>query len=170
MDVRRVLALALVGVVVGAAAWFWWPSEEDRVRQRVEAMAAAASSPANEDDLSRLARARRFLGWMRQDVRVDFEQSEWPPLVGRDAVAALVARPWPQTAAGVTVELQDLRISLSADGTTADVRGKARIASREPSQDPVTLDGRMFAVTLNRVDGEWLVAGARIMRSDDAVR
>jgi hypothetical protein len=169
MPLRRVLVLALLALI-GVSAYLWWPSEEKRVRARVEAMAAAAGSPANEDSLSRLSRAKRLLGWMREDVRLDFEQSEWPPIVGRDSVAALVARPWPQTAAGMTVELQDLTIALSADRTAADVRFKARVVSREPSQEPVALDGRMIAVTLHRVDGEWLVASARIMRSDDAVR
>ncbi len=139
MGQRSVLVLTLA-VVVGAAVYFWRPSEERRVRTRVEAMAAAAGSPANEDNLSRLARARRLIGWMRDDVRVDFEQSEWPPIVGRDAVAALVARPWPQAAVGVTVELQDLTIRCQATGPprASASRPASCLASPRRSPSPST--------------------------------
>ncbi len=169
MTFRRGIAVALA-VVAGVVAYLWWPSEERRVRTRVEALADAVSVPPKEADLARLARAQRFRGWLLDDARVEFEQAEWPPVVGRDAIAALVARPWSQAAGGLKVELQDLTIAIGEDRASADARFTARIVSLDPSGEPATVDGRMVSVTFRRVGGEWLVATARVLRSDEAVR
>jgi hypothetical protein len=166
--VTRWIAIGLAAVAAAAALFLFWPSEERQVRKRLEALAEAASVPAHESDLARLARAQRFRGWLREDVRVAFEQAEWPPIEGRDAVAALVLRPWVQAAGGLRVELEGLSISLGDGRSSADARFKARILRPDPDAEPVVLDGRMVSVTLQRVEGEWLVASARIMRSDDA--
>jgi ketosteroid isomerase-like protein len=166
----RKVAIGLSVVVAAAALFFLWPSEERRVRERLEALAEAVSMPATETDLERLARAQRVRGWMREDVRVVFEQAEWPPIEGRDALAAVVARRWGPASARVKVDLEDLTISLAPDGASAVARFKARVVSLEQPDEPATLDGRMVSVSLQRAEGEWVVASARILRSDDAAR
>jgi hypothetical protein len=169
MTARRGVVVLLV-VVLSAAGYWLWPSQERRVRARLEALAEAAGAPENETDLARFARARRFRGWLREDVRVEFERAEWPPLEGRDAVAALVARRWAQAAGGLRVELRNLAIAVSADARSADARFTVRVVSLQSNEEPVAVDGRMISVTMARGDGEWLVAAARILRGDDAVR
>jgi hypothetical protein len=169
MNTRRGVMLLLL-VALGTAAYWFWPSEERRVRTRLEALAEAVSVPADEGDLARFARAQRFRGWLREDVRLEFERAEWPPVTGRDAVAALVARRWPQAPGGLRVELQDLVIGVSGDRNSADARFTVRLVSLRPDEEPTTLDGRMVSVTLAKSDGEWLVASARVLRGDDAVR
>jgi len=156
--------------VAAAALFFLWPSEERQVRKRLEALAESAGVPAGETDLARLARARRIRAGLRQDVRIVFEEAAWPAIDGRDAVAALIARPWPQSSKGLRVELDDLVIELGGDRTTADARFKARILSPDPAAEPIVLDGRMVSATLLRVDGEWLVVSARVLRGDDALK
>jgi ketosteroid isomerase-like protein len=168
--VTRWIAIGVAAVVAAAALYTWWPSDERQVRKRLEALAETASVPAEEADLARLARAQRLRASLREDVRVEFERAEWPPIVGRDPVSALVANSWPQASGGLTVELEDLSITVAADRASADARFKARLVSLDSSGEPSALDGRMVSLTLRKVDGEWLVASARILRSDDAVR
>jgi hypothetical protein len=50
------------------------------------------------------------------------------------------------------------------------VRFKARVSALDSSTVPAALDGRLASLTLHRVEGTWVIAGARIMRSDEAVR
>jgi hypothetical protein len=168
MTMTRWMALLLVLVGAGAAV-FLWPSEERRVWRRLQALAEMVSVPPGETDLARLARAQRLRASLVEEVRVDFEHLQLLPVSGRDGVAALAARRWPQAADGLTVQLEDVVVRLGDDGVRADARFKARVLSRD-SSDPTTLDGRMLSLTLQKVEGEWLVASVRVMQGDDAIR
>lgn len=166
----RWLAGVLVLVLAAGALWMWWPSEERRVRARLTSLAESLSVPARETDFERLARAQRVRAGLLDALSVEFEAGQWPPLAGRDAVAGLVARPWAATSGGVRVDVEDLEIQVAEDAARAEARFKARVTALDQSPDQSTLDGRLVSVTLHRVDGEWLVASARIMKSDDAMR
>jgi hypothetical protein len=162
--------VVLAVVIAALAAWYLWPSDERAIRKRLESLAQAASVPPGEADLARLARAQRFRTVLRADVHVAFERAEWPPIDGREAVAALVARPWSGAAGGLDVQLQDVSVSLSSDRTSADVRAIVRVVSRDHAQGADVIDGRMISATFSKTDGEWRVASARILQTDDAVR
>jgi hypothetical protein len=170
MTPTRWIAAAVLLVAAGAVLFACWPSEERRVRARLESLAETLSVPAKEGDLERLARAQRLRTALREDVTVAFEREQLPALSGRDAVAALVARPWPMTSGGVKVELQDLVITLDAARTSADVRFTARVTALDPASNQSTLDGRMVSLTMARVEGVWLVSSARILQSDESIR
>lgn len=160
-------ALAVLGLA-GIAAVLLFPSEERVVKKRVSSLAQALNIPAGEGDIPRLARAQRVRRHLASDLTVHFEEGGWPVIHGRDAVAGLVARPWPGVSEGITVEVGDL--TARVEGDIADARFRVRVVAANPSSEPATLDGRMVALTLQKVEGEWLVSSARIMGSDDAER
>ena len=163
--VATVLLLALSAAVV-----LLRHSDERQIKKQMAALAEAVSVPAREGDIPRLARAQRVRKALAPDVTVRFEREGWPPVEGRDAVAGLVARRWPQTDGGVTVELRDLAVHVDSETGLADVRFRARVVSQDAGAEPTTLDGRMVALTLRKIDGDWLVASVRVMESDDAER
>jgi ketosteroid isomerase-like protein len=170
MTITRWLTGFIVLAAIGVGVFFLWPSEERRVRARLDEIAQALSIPAKEGEIDRLARAQRVRSRLGNDIRVDFEHAQWPEISGRDAVAGLVARAWPQTAGGLRVELEELAVSVADDRATADARFKARLRGTDTSGEPSELDGRLVSVTFQKVDGEWLVSSARVLASDDAVR
>ncbi len=165
----RWLAVPLAIAAVGLAAYLLWPSEEHRVRARVEALADSLGVPTGEPDLARLSRAARVREYFTEDVTVDFEAREDLFLRGREAVAGIVARPGPARA-GVRIELSKLTITVDTTRRSADVRCEGRVVSRDPAADPPTLDARLVCLTLRRVDGAWLVSSARVLPRDDAIR
>jgi len=163
---RLVVFLAVAAAAI--VAYLAWPNEEHRVRARLEDLAASLSVPPSEPDLARLARASRVRGFFTEDVLVSFEEATERALHGRDEIAGVVARPWGPPS-GVKVELLNLQVSVESGGR-ADARLEARAVSLEPGAESATLDARMVALTLRRIDGTWLISSARVMRSDDALR
>jgi ketosteroid isomerase-like protein len=164
----RWIGLGLLLLAAGAAVYLLLPSEERKIRKQMAGLAEALSVPAGEGDIPRLARAQRVRRELAEDVTIRFEQEHWPPIEGRDTVAGLVARPWPQTSDGLRIELHDVVVELNGD--LADVRFRVRVLVDSASSEPATLDGRLVALTLRRGESGWLVASARIMDSDDAER
>ncbi len=166
---RNMVAAIVVLAAAVAAAWWFWPREEQRVRARLEALAAELSIPAGENGgLPRMARAAGVRGFFTTDVSVDLPDGLGPSLHGPDDVAGLVAR-MPVPSEGTRVELLDLDIQVAPDKTSADARVKARVVTREPPDKPAIIDARMIALTLRKADGVWLVSNARVMPSDDSL-
>lgn len=168
-DVRSIAVIAAAVAVVSAAVLLR-PTEERRVRKRLESIAATLGVPAHDGDLARLARSNRVRACLTPDVSVDFEGGQIAPIRDRDAVAGLVARAWVWSPAGVRVELREMEVSVGDDRVHADARFEARVVSLDPGADPPLLDARLVSLTLAKVEGEWLVRSVRVMRSDDSVR
>jgi len=167
MRTRTLLAL-LVLAVAAVTAWKLWPSEERKVRSRLEALAAAARVPPNETGLARAARAAGVRQFFAEDVDVQLPAGAGQALHGRDEIVGLAAR-MPVPPGGAKIELFDVTIEMGPEGDRADVRLNARMVTAEPRDAPQILDARMIALTLSKADGRWVVASVRVMPTDDSL-
>jgi ketosteroid isomerase-like protein len=114
-----VVAVALVAYL----AWGWLvPSDEDRVRAAVSALAETLSSNA-ADPLGQVTSLARLRTQLAADVVVTAAGTQ---LRGRDAVTGL----WQRVRASgdaARVRLFDLTVVVGADGATATVEGVAEL-------------------------------------------
>lgn len=145
--------LAAIGIV-----WLLLPSEEDRIRQRLDDLAATASVEAGESPLIRAARATRLANHFTEDARVDLG-GPFELLQGRDALTALAAGlRLPQ--GGIAVEVLDTAVRVDGSATGATASMTAQVSTRATARDAL-LEAREVAVRLLKVDGEWLVDDMR---------
>ena len=160
--------IAAVAAIAVAAAWLLWPSEENRIRQRLESLADRLSLPAAEEGLARITRAATVRNYFTADVAIEFPAELGLAASGRDEVAALVARA-PVPPGGIEVEIVSADIRLGGDSTSADARIETRVVARDTSEDASILDARMIALTLIRGENDWLISHARIMPPDESL-
>jgi ketosteroid isomerase-like protein len=166
---NRWLLLGGLAAAVALVGYFLMPSEERRVRARLDALVETLGTPSNEPDVARLARVARLRGYFADDAAVYFEREDHEPIRGRDQILGLAAGALTQLGP-FSVELQNLRIAIREGAAVADVRFESRLVSRDPKADPATLDGRAVGLTLTKIDGTWLVSSARVGERDDSIR
>ena len=164
----RAIVVAIVIAGVGLVVYLLRPSEERRVRARLDEGAEALSVPASETDLARVARLARLRGFLVEDAVVHFSREGEAPVRGRDAIVGLAARALVPT--GARVELHDVRVTIRDAGSVADVMLEAHLVSEDPSAESPTIDARSVSLTWKKTDGSWAVASVRVMESDDSVR
>jgi hypothetical protein len=102
----RVL-LAVISVIL-CSIWTWrtwWPTDEQRIARRLNALATDFNESTTEG-FGAAARAARIGSYFTHDVVVEFGQGT-PPIRGRDTLMGMVARLQPRTAA-FTLERVDL--------------------------------------------------------------
>ena len=153
---RRV---ALIAALAAGIAWLWWPSEERRIRARLDELAAAATGVDNESNLDRIARLAVLTRGLTREAQLDLGAGR-PPITGREAVAALASRPTP--AGGWTVRLEDVRVVL------ADARVAATVDATVLFEEVVGPgrpwpDAREVRFEMRQVDGVWLVDRAAVI-------
>jgi hypothetical protein len=153
------LLVVLLALLV-AAGWWLFPSNARRIRTRFQMLATLVSVPADEQDLARLARVRRFGGMLASDVEVTFAEGA-PPLTGRDTLMALVARP-PGLAGGVKVELADVAVQVASGGMQATGTARARLTYTDPQTHQPAAEEHDVSLEWRKIDGEWLVGAARV--------
>jgi hypothetical protein len=146
------VAFVLGALLVGAAIFKWWPSDERAVRQQLDAVADTLTVPSTDADLSRVARLAELRGYLAPDVRVRFAGLDLP---SRDALLALVEG-WRLPPGGVFVEFADERVTLPGDDT-ADVRLTAKITSRDERTGEPAVDAHDTEVRLAKRDGDWVI-------------
>lgn len=150
---RWVTVTLVAMALAGAAAWWYWPSDERAIRERLDGLAEAASSKAGDPPMARMARLARFRSAFTEDVHVRVGHAiEWS---SRDALLGAVAG-WP--AGDLSVSLVDEQIAVSPDRQAADVRLTAKVTGRDPSTGSPTLDAREVQFGLVKRDGEWVVS------------
>ena len=160
MSTARTFLLVVGLALLVALGWGLFPSNARRVRTRFQTLATLVSVPAAEQDLARLARARKFGTMLANDIEVTFAEGA-PPLTGRDTLMALVARP-PGLSGGVKVELTDLSVQIPSDGIQATSTARARLTYTDPHTNQPAAEEHGVSLEWRRIDGEWLVAAARI--------
>lgn len=125
----------LLAAVVLALALFLYPrlfpSEERRLLRLLDDLAAAASIPAAEKDLTRLNKAARLAGFFTTDTEITVDLGPWQGRViqGRDELLQLVltAR---ANAGEVNVKFVDPNVTVTDDTATVHATGFAKLAGQ----------------------------------------
>lgn len=146
--------MALAGVLVYAV--FFWPSEEDRIVEVVQAFCHAVRvSGPNENPAIRRLRLEGDLG----EVLVAEATAEVPELQaginGRREIATLAAMAANQWSSAV-VSLDALRVDIDAPKNKATVRATATLNATENGGTP-RRDTRKVTFELEKVEGRWWI-------------
>jgi hypothetical protein len=157
----RVISLALLALAIFYAYRWLFPGPEQVIRNRIAALAKAASFSPRESSLSRMYSAQKVAGYFtpQAELLVDIPGGYRQTLSGRDEVtqAALVARNYAQ---GLTVECVGVRVTLSPDRRSATVNLTAKItAAGDKDWSP-----QEFTCTLTNTSGDWLIQRAETVR------
>jgi len=175
MNIARTLLLVVALALVAALGWWLFPSNARRIRTRFQTLATLVSVPAGEQDLARLARARRFGTMVAGDVEVTFDLPGRSPapvdpakagegaaaLTGRDTLVSLVARP-PGLSGDIKVELADVAVQVASGGSQASSTARARLTFSDPQTNKPSVEEHDVSLDWRKIDGEWLVEVARI--------
>jgi len=162
----RWIVVTVGTVVIVLAATFMGPSEERRVRRRLEAGAEALSALTQETGVAQLGRLAQLRAFLAEDVVVYLAGQDDVPIRGRDEIVGLVARVLAPL--GARVELERIRVTIRDGGAVADAGCEARLVSQDPDAQSPVIDARWVSLTWKRFDNTWVVASARVMESDES--
>jgi hypothetical protein len=147
---RRIALAGLALTAVVAVAWLW-PTDARRIRATLEAAAEAASAPAGEGDLQKVARVAGLAKRLAPDVVVD-AGPDGPAVRGRETVVAVASR----LAAGpLRIELDG--VDLTIDGGRAAAAAFVRVRG-DHAGEAGEYDGAEVRIELVKTDGTWVIA------------
>jgi hypothetical protein len=158
--VSRFAGIALMALVVAASvgAYLWWFSPERQIRRVLAGVAEGFTHDAPATGLSAVSAAAGLQPYFAADVTIE----PGPPfgvVRGRDSVLAAAARLRSSTPA-FRVEFVDVQINLSSDAQSAAV-GCTAMATLQDRAGQETVDAREVMITMNMVDGRWVITRAR---------
>lgn len=158
----RILALAALAVFC-FFGWRWLhPSAEAVIRQRLFALARAATIPANEGQLLKLANAQKVASFFTTDTEItlDFPGRFTQTISGRNEVQekALGAR---SVLNGLAVDFVDVSVTVESGAETALARLTARAVFPGDNAPQV----EELKVDLKKVDSEWLIHRAQNVKT-----
>ena len=159
MTVTRAIGM-LVVALVAYLAWGWLvPSEEDRVRAAVSALAESLSSDAT-DPIGQVTALARLRTQLTADVIVT--AGSGAEIRGRDAVAGVWQRVR-ASASAARVRIVDLDVVVAEDGVTATADGVAEVTLERSGVPEREL--REARATFVAEDGEWRLSAARLVEA-----
>ena len=147
--IRRAITCA-VALLVAALAFWYWPTDRRRIVAAGHELARAASIPAIEPDLARIARAAALSRLLAPGVRL-IGPTGRVAIDGREPALGVATRMRPPR--GLSVSIERLDPSFSEDGRTATSR--ATVTLREPGPD-----GAPDSVEVREVETTWIKADA----------
>jgi hypothetical protein len=147
----RTILIAAVLAAVAWGAYAWWPSEEGRVRRRIDAMERALNEQPTTG-LALVARAGELAGFVEPDVVLDPGRGAGQ-IHGRERLLALAARA-PNAGGAFAVRFVD--VSVAVDGARAVVRMTATV-SWPDARGEESVDAREIALDLRKTD-DWRIA------------
>jgi hypothetical protein len=166
---KRWLPHAGVALGVGIAVYgLWWSqSEEDRVRARLEQLAATVQvTSEHENVVVRAAKVRKeFNDLLVQDVSIGI-----PELTtvhsGRNELIDLAAAA-PRSYRSASIDLDALRIDLDEEETSAVAHGEVTLTAQRLNGE-IDRDLRSVSLRLDKIDGSWKIVSISVS-SNDAV-
>jgi hypothetical protein len=146
------IALLLGALLVGAALFKWWPSDERAIRRELDAVADTLTVPPTDTELAKVARLAALSNHLAPDIRLRLGTRE---IASRDLAVGLVSR-WTPPPGGVFVAFSDTVVEAADDGT-ATVFTTARVTTRDPQTGESVTDAREATIGFGKRDGEWLI-------------
>ena len=147
---KRGVLVALAVLAIGA--YLFWPTDERRVRRRLEALAEAVNERPT-DGIGIVAHAAQLALYFTPDVVLD-PGHRAGPIRGRERLIALASR---APAGGAAFEVDFVDVSVTVDGDTASSRLTATLTTRANAAEPAAVDAREVEVQWRRED-EWRIA------------
>jgi hypothetical protein len=146
------IALVLAAVLVGAALFKWWPSEDRAIRRQLDALADTLTVPSTDSELALAARLGELRTHFSPDVRVRLGGQT---VASRDALLALAAR-WKPSPGGVFVAFTDTIVELGGDGA-ADVYSTARVSERDARSGQPVVEEHETRIGFAKREGRWVI-------------
>jgi hypothetical protein len=159
---RRAAGYAAV-VVLAVAAFWYWPTDRRRIIAAGRELAAAASIPATEPDLTRVTRAAVLSRLLAPDVRL-VEPGGRTAINGRDAAIGLATRLRPPR--GLSVSIADLDPSFGEDGRTATARTTVTLRERGADGGPDSVEAWAVETTWTKGDA-WQLSLVTIIQDPE---
>jgi len=162
LTIRRVIVAVVAVIAIAWIARAWWPSEERRIRARLDALAEEVSTPAGnmEDALARMARAVRIGSFFTEAAAIE-AGPPYPALRGRDTIVGAASSVGAQE---VTLEFVDVQVGVAAGQQAASAYMTAKAAGLDRAGGR-GLDASEVEMDFRKVDGRWLIAAARVRRT-----
>jgi hypothetical protein len=151
MPRSRVLVL-VVAAALAAGAYLWWPSDERKVRRRLDALEELLNQRPT-DGLGMVTHSAELVPFFTEDVVMQAGPRS-SPISGRERLIALASRV-PSSGAEYSVEFVDVSVEIRGD--SASTRLTATVTLRPDRSEPANVDAREVDVEWRR-DGEWRIA------------
>jgi hypothetical protein len=162
---KIILRLVLLAVVLAGGVWLWtllFPGPEKVIRQRLAEIARLASFNANENPLAALGGAQKLAGFCRPglDVKLAAPANVEHTFETREEIAQSVLAARGTSGGTLKVEFVDVLLTLAPDQQSAVADLTARM---QPASGDLNVQEIKF--TLQKVDGQWLVARVETIRT-----
>jgi hypothetical protein len=151
----RIATAALVAVCVFLAWRGWHSTDEQVIRNRLDALTTDINSTVT-GGLSTAARAADIAGYFTDGVIVDFGEGA-APIVGRATLVGMASRLERRTAA-FRLRFDDVGVRIEPGGTTAAVTLTASFVQRDAADRGDSMDAREFELALEKVSGTWRIS------------
>jgi hypothetical protein len=160
--ILRILLLLVIAWLLLLGYWHFFPSEETRIRRRLEGLARAVSTSPNPSPLANLADANEVTGFFARDVEISVEVpgAGRHTFTGREEViqAAVAAR---SNSRSVKIEFLDIMVRLQTDkqSAVADLTAKVTQAGERD------FEVQELKFQMKKADGDWQIARVETVRT-----
>lgn len=153
---RWFIRAILLGALVAAGIWSWgvfFPGPEKIIRQRLDAMAKAASFSSKEGLIAKAWNASMVAEYFTEDVQVTLEAPGVQQTIsGRAELLQVVARAR-SAVSSLSIEFPDIKVTVAPDGASAVVNLTAR-GKVAGERDPYLQELKMQMIKVKR---DWLI-------------
>lgn len=153
--VRTIGWLILLAIAAGAIWYYFFPSPEREIENRLKKLSAAISADVSHSNIKKVANANRILGFFTPDVSIQTEgfSRYVESLNGRDELlqAIMAGR---SNAGKISAEFYNINIVVDPGGETANVTMSVIVRlpeQSEPMAGEVKLD-------FKKIDRSWLIS------------
>ena len=146
---------AMFAILAAYFSYQWWFNTGRVVKRQLGEVAAALSSPANEQNAERLARLARLRQYLADDVRVRVGEHEVAP---REPILAAVATFRPP-AGGIDVELVDTKVTMDSH-TAAHASARVDLTTFDQRNGQPMVDSEDATVRLEKRGDRWMITSA----------
>jgi ketosteroid isomerase-like protein len=156
----RLLVLLLVSGLAILALRGYLESDRRQIERQFERLAEAASVQGTESPIEQIAQAAQVVRFFTKDVVLRLGQDSSSVIAGRDALVALAAQA--RRRGPLQVMFDDVQVSVGGPDSASVY---ATVTATGANLQSEVVEAREISVTLQKVDGDWLIARVEGVRT-----